>query len=543
MEYQRNFIELSAPLTGVNEEIALGHFINGLKRDIRAQVCVMGPRTLDQAMDLALKIEEKLNPSTSKQTSLKSGTTTTSFKFIPLSVASPNFGGKSTKIKSGTSLAVSKPFAEIRRLSEKDLHEKSKGLCFRCDGKWQVGHRCPRKELSIMLALDDDEEEELDPDPVELERPTEVCLNSVMGLTKPKTMKMLGLLQNQEVVVMIDPRATHNFISINTVEKLRLPVTATGGFGVALGNDITVQGNGECKAITLQLQGLRVQEDFLPLTLGNSDLILGVQWLEKLGPVTTNRRTQLMNFTVDGITTVLKGDPSLECAKITLKNMFRTLRTSGGRFLIQVNQVDEAPENQKEENIPRELSQVIDEFEDVFHMPTGLPPERGQEHAITLKAGVDPVSVRPYRYPQVQKDEISKLTREMLQAGIIQSSTSPFSSPMLLVKKKEGSWRFCIDYRALNRVTVSDKYPNPVIDELLDELNGSCIFTKLDLKAGYHQIRVQKRDVEKTAFRTHEGHYEFLVMPFGLTNAPATFQSLMNDVFRPFLRKFVLVFF
>lgn len=172
---------------------------------------------------------------------------------------------------------------------------------------------------------------------------------------------------------------------------------------------------------------------------------------------------------------------------------------------------------------PACIQQVLDEFPDVFAEPTGLPPRRTCDHQIPLILGAQPVNIRPYRHKPEHKSEIEAQVEELLRSGVIQRSTSPFSSPVILVKKKDGTWCLCINYTHLNALTLIAKYSVPIIEELLDELHGATWFSKLDLCAGYHQIRLAPAEEHKTVFQTHQGHFEFKVVSFGLVGTPATF--------------------
>ena len=191
--------------------------------------------------------------------------------------------------------------------------------------------------------------------------------------------------------------------------------------------------------------------------------------------------------------------------------MTRLLRKEKEAMIVQVN-----PTGVKPEVVPTNpaLQQLLDKYSDFFTEPTDLPPTRKQDHKIELMPNAAPVSVRPYRYPHFQKAEIERIVQELLDNGLIRPSVSPFSSPVLLVKKKDGTWRMCVDYRKLNDITIKDKFPMPVIENLLSELHGAEVFSKLDLRQGYFQIRLKGTDKDKTALVTHQGQYEFNVMLF-----------------------------
>ncbi|CAI7881286.1 unnamed protein product [Closterium sp. NIES-53] len=194
--------------------------------------------------------------------------------------------------------------------------------------------------------------------------------------------------------------------------------------------------------------------------------------------------------------------------------------------------------------VPVELASIIRKYPEIFadYLPDGLPPQRPEDHRIQVEPGVQPTVRTQWRLSQPELEELRSQLDYLLAKGFIRPSTSPFAAPILFTPKKDGGLRMCIDYRALNRVTIKSRYPIPRADDLLDQLCGSRYFSKIDLRGGYHQIRVFADDCPKTAFRTRYGSYEYTVMPFGLTNVPSTFQLTMNGVFRDMLDKKVIVY-
>ncbi|GKB65320.1 putative reverse transcriptase domain-containing protein [Tanacetum coccineum] len=191
---------------------------------------------------------------------------------------------------------------------------------------------------------------------------------------------------------------------------------------------------------------------------------------------------------------------------------------------VTTKEVEDKSEKKRLEDVP-----IVQDFPEVFpeDLP-GLPPTRQVEFQIDLVPGAAPVARAPYRLAPSEMKELSEQLKELSDKGFIRPSSSPWGAPVLFVKKKDGSFRMCIDYRELNKLTVKNRYPLPRIDDLFDQLQGSSVYSKIDLRSGYHQLRVREEDIPKTAFRTRYGHYEFQVMPFGLTNAPAVFMDLMN---------------
>ncbi|KAA0053360.1 pol protein [Cucumis melo var. makuwa] len=326
------------------------------------------------------------------------------------------------------------------------------------------------------------------------------------GMVVTGTLPVLG----HYALVLFDSGSSHSFISSAFVLHARLEVEP-------LHHVLSVSTpSGECmlskekvKACQIEIAGHVIEVTLLVLDMLDFDVILGMDWLAA-------------------------NHASIDCSRKEVA--FNP--PSMGTWSILASVV-----NTREVDVSLSSEPVVRDCPDVFpeELP-GLPPHREVEFAIELEPGMVLISRAPYRMAPAELKELKVQLQELLDKGFIRSSVSPWGAPVLFVKKKDGSMRLCIDYRELNKVIVKNRYPLPRIDDLFDQLQGATVFSKIDLRSGYHQLRIKDGDVPKTNFRSRYGHYEFIVMSFGLTNAPAVFMDLMNRVFREFLDTFVIVF-
>jgi hypothetical protein len=318
------------------------------------------------------------------------------------------------------------------------------------------------------------------------------------------------LVEFTPITVLFDSGASHSFIATGFVEKHGIPtayleiplVTRT------LGADLPC--HLKCSQVRILLSGVVFLADLAVLPSHEVDVILGIDWLTKHNGLISCANKIVLLTDHQGKSVSCKAQPPAQDPMVF--------------------------------NVAAESISVVGEFMDVFpeELP-GMPPER-EEFYIDLIPSTAPIAKRPYRMAPTELAELKLQIAELQQKGYIRPSSSPWGAPVLFITKKDGSMRMCIYYRSLNEVTIKNKYPLPRIDDLFDQLQGAKYFSKIDLRSGYHQLRIKEADIQKTTFVTRYGQYEFTVMPFGLTNAPAFFMNLMNKVFMEELDKFVVVF-
>ncbi|GJS94978.1 putative reverse transcriptase domain-containing protein [Tanacetum coccineum] len=353
------------------------------------------------------------------------------------------------------------------------------------------------------------------------------------------------LLNNHYASILFDTGADRSFISTAFSSLINIaPTPLENCYEVELADGKLVGIDTIIRGCTLNFLDHPFNIDLMPVELGSFDVIIGMDWLRRCHAVIVCDE-KLVQIPYGNETLTFCGNESSNGreSRLTVISCSKAQEYMAKGCQVFLAQISAKKEEDKSEGKQIKDVPIVRDFPEVFpeDLP-GLPPARPVEFQIDLIPGAAPVARAPYRLAPSEMKELSEQLQELSDKGFIRPSSSPWGAPVLFVKKKDGSFRMCIDYRELNKLTVKNRYPLPRIDDLFDQLQGSSIYSKIDLRSGYHQLRVREQDISKTAFRTRYGHYEFQVMPFGLTNAPAVFMDLMNRVCKPYLDKFVIVF-
>lgn len=561
------------------EDYLVSAYLAGLRIDTQMHVRMFRPLTVKDCLMLG-RLYEKAHPRRSGSTNWSSSKEVSNNMGSKGLLPSPKdtegkFKQSGSHSGAGQTYHKNNNVAARNFLSQEEMSaRRAKGLCYFCDENYTPEHYLQHKKTQLFSLdvdddLEDDEEykdagEEFEGKPI-----PQISVNAVSGVSDYNTMRVRGTCSKRTLFFLIDSNSTHNFIDSTVAEKLGCTVQPARLTRVSVADGRKLEVKGKIDGFQWNFQTTPFKDDVMMIPLQGVDVVLGVQWLESLGPITWEFKKLEMGFVYNQVKVMLHGIRPDSVRAVRSQKINKVLDRGVQISMLCVQEVvdddgtegvvDEWTKVEEEvsipdlytlnmstgdEVVPAAVGLLLEKFTDIFVEPSSLPPFRQHhDHKIVLREGSNPVNQRPYRYALHQKNEIDKIVEEMLLSGTIQPSSSPYASPVVLVKKKDSTWRLCVDYRELNGMTVKDRFPIPLIEDLLDELGESKVYSKIDLRAGYHQVRMEVADIHKTAFKTHSGHFEYLVMPFGLTNAPATFQSLMNSVFKVFLRKFVLIFF
>ncbi|GKA87831.1 putative reverse transcriptase domain-containing protein [Tanacetum coccineum] len=356
------------------------------------------------------------------------------------------------------------------------------------------------------------------------------------------------LLNNHYASILFDTGADRSFISTAFSSLINIaPTSLENCYDVELADGKLVKIDTIIRGCTLNFLDHPFNIDLMPVELGSFDVIIGMDWLRRYHAVIVcDEKLVQVPYGNETLTFCGNEGSNGRESRLSVISCSKAQEYMAKGCQVFLAQISTKKEEDKSERKQIEDVPIVRDFPEVFpeDLP-GLPPARPVEFQIELVPGAASVARAPYRLAPSEMKELSEQLQELSDKGFIRPSSSPWGAPVLFVKKKDGSFRMCIDYRELNKLTVKNRYPLPRIDDLFDQLQGSSIYSKIDL-GGSRNITslrsAEKQDVPKTAFRTRYGHYEFQVMPFGLTNAPAVFMDLMNRVCKPYLDKFVIVF-
>ncbi|XP_061350311.1 uncharacterized protein LOC133295488 [Gastrolobium bilobum] len=424
LDYQSSFEKLVSKVSGLSATLLCSIFISGLKPHICRSVLTLRPVDYHEAFSLARVFEDQATDQKFNHAWKSAPKTVNSLQLTPATNSNPI-------------LAI-----PICRLSQLEMQQRrEKNLCYHCDEKYSFGHKCKGRPTLLYLESDDDNP---DPEPLPViddnsvsEVTLEISFNALFGHRSSRSFRLTGTIKGKQVQILVVGGSTHNFITDRMALFLGLTLHHINPFQVQVGNGEALQCTASCLEISLNLQAHAFVVDLLVLDLKGADVVLGIQWLETLGPIITDYAQMTMSFTHSNSTITLHGDYSISPTQISNAQLHKLVsQDSVSSYFMCLDSTDTTNTPKPSHLPPPPIQQLLTQFQDIFNTPQSLPLDRNTNHHINLIPHSKPIQVRPYRYPHFLKTEIENMVSEMLNTGVIRPSQSPFSSPVLLVKKK-----------------------------------------------------------------------------------------------------------